>query len=224
VTALQRTDDGPVVRLTIDNPPLNAVNRDLYHSLIETFVQLHDAPDVAVVVLGAAGRRAFSAGADLAEIEAANATDPDGAADFAAWRRWAAHEVVRLISTAPMATMAAVNAAAVGIGASMALACDFRIAATTATFSFPEVKLGSLGGVSELAAANLSHGWHRYLVLTGEPVDATTAFHAGLIQRVVPAEDLSGTASALARRMVTEPVDRIRASKAALIAASGGPR
>lgn len=212
---VERSERDGVVELQLANPPLNAIDRQTYQQLLDHLEELAGSA-AAVVLLSAQGRRIFSAGADLAEIKQ---TDPAEADEFARWRKWAAVEVVTRLQHLPIPTIAVVNGAAVGIGCSFAMSCDFRIAAPTATFSLPEVRLGSTGGIDELEPANLATGWYRYLVLTGEAIDAATAMSAGLVQRVVPPEDLRRTAADLAERMQAIGADKLRRSKAALLKA-----
>ncbi len=190
--------DGGVLLVTLDRPAsANAFNTRMAEELIHLWAGLGADPGAArCVVLTGAGERAFSAGADLKErLDMADAD----------WRRQ--HETFERMATAIMEsappTIAAVNGAAIGGGFELVLACDFAYAATTARFAFTEVGLGimpGIGGTQNLPrAVGLPRA--REILMTGAPVLAEQALDWGLVNRLLPPEDLLDAALETARRI-----------------------
>jgi enoyl-CoA hydratase / 3-hydroxyacyl-CoA dehydrogenase len=160
----------------LDNPPVNAVNAGIIERLWSELESLDD--DVRVVVLRGKGDRAFSAGADIGGFvgQGEDSGRPAGiqpAAD--------------LIERTPVPVVAAIHGYCLGGGLEIALACDFRIAQVDAQLGFPEVNLGILpgGGGTQRAPRLISPGRARWLTMSGERIDATTAGHWGLVEFVV---------------------------------------
>ena len=186
-----------IATITVDRPDkLNALSDD-------TIAELGTAIDAVVaddavggVILTGAGR-AFVAGADIAELAS---QDP-----MAARRRSLTGQTVfRRFETSPKPTVAAVNGFALGGGCELAMACHVRIAAETAKFGQPEVKLGIVpgyGGTQRLPRL-VGKGRALQLLLTGEIVDAAEAYRIGLVNRVVPAAELLGAARAMLGQML----------------------
>jgi enoyl-CoA hydratase/3-hydroxyacyl-CoA dehydrogenase len=113
------------------------------------------------------------------------------------------HALLREMETAPVVTIAAVNAIALGGGCELAMACDLRIAAESAMFGQPEINLGIIpgfGGTQRLPRL-VGEGRARELNLTGEPIPADEAYALGLANRVVPDEELFDAALAWARKL-----------------------
>jgi enoyl-CoA hydratase len=189
--------DDRVATVTLNRPDrLNALDRALIQELDETIATLLAREDVGGVVLTGAGR-AFVAGADIAELAALSPPDARqlsrrGQAAFARLER----------SDKPV--VAAVNGFALGGGCELAMACHVRIAAETAKFGQPEVKLGLVpgyGGTVRLPRL-VGAGMAAQLLLTGEIIDAADAFRIGLVNRVVPAAEVVPAAQALLRAML----------------------
>jgi enoyl-CoA hydratase len=163
------------------------------------------------VVLTAAGT-AFSAGGDFGwfpELRTVEALD--------ALRREARGMLTDLLDV-EVPIVAAVNGAAVGLGASIALLCDVVVAADTATFVDPHVRVGLVAGDGGTVAWPAALGparakWH---LLSGEPLPAPEAAAFGLVTRCVPADELQATALAMAERLAANPPLAVRYTKAAL--------
>ncbi|HEX8459484.1 MAG TPA: enoyl-CoA hydratase-related protein [Pyrinomonadaceae bacterium] len=171
----------------------NALTRAMLERLTEIFRALEQREDVRAVVLTGAGALAFCAGTDISELEG---LDETGALQTA--RR--GQETCEAIELCSVPVIAAVNGIAAGGGCELALACHLRIAADHAAFSLPELKLGMIpayGGTQRLARCV---GTARALqaMLTGENLPAAEALRLGLVNRVVPAEQLSAEARTLA--------------------------
>jgi enoyl-CoA hydratase/carnithine racemase len=160
----------------LNNPPVNAVNRDIIDTLWTAFEILGD--DVSAVVLRGRGDRAFSAGADITGFVG-------GAADGE--RPAGIQPVADLIEAAPVPVIAAIHGYCLGGGLEIALACDFRIATRDAQLGFPEVNLGLLpgGGGTQRAPRLISPGRAAWLIMSGERIDAETAADWGLVEFVV---------------------------------------
>ena len=191
---------GPVAWLTIDDPPSrNAISRAVAEQLYGVLLNAEQDPNVRVVVLSGAGERAFASGADIAELSR-YAQNLDEIASYDE----AVTKVYNAIVQSRFPVIAAVNAAAIGGGGLLALACDIRIAADTAVFALPAAKVGLMLSDREykLAHDRLGNSAATYLLLTGQRVDAAEALRLGAFHRVVSTSDfdqeIRDTASAVA--------------------------
>jgi enoyl-CoA hydratase len=171
--------------LTLNRPEaLNALNNAVMRELSETLDGI-GASDIRCLIVTGAGKKAFVAGADIAEMrdqspeEAAASSEKDGA-------------VLDKLENLPMPVIAAVNGYALGGGCELALACDLRIAAENARFGLPEASLGifpGLGGVQRLMRlTGITKA--KELLFTARWFDAREALELGLVNAVVPAEKL----------------------------------
>lgn len=179
--------------LTVHRPDkLNALNSATIDELDRAIVGMVSDPEVGGIIVTGSGR-AFVAGADIAELAA---LDTGGAREMS--RR--GQEVFSRFESSHKPVIAAVNGFALGGGCELAMACHMRIAADTAKFGQPEVKLGLIpgyGGTQRLARM-IGAGRALELLLTGDRVSAAEAFRLGLVNRVVPAADLMSEARKLA--------------------------
>lgn len=206
--------DGAVLKLTLNRPAkLNAFSRDLVKALSS---HLRDAKsDVAIRVVSLSGEgRAFSAGADL---EALSGSNREAALEYA--RDGAA--MVDLLASLGKPVVAAINGPAFGGGLETALGCTIRIASDRAVMGLPEVVLGLIpgwGGTQRLAAfAGRSRA--ALAALTGEPLDAATALAWGVVDRVVPHDQLTESAAALCAKIASHRPEAVGAVHAAIAAA-----
>jgi enoyl-CoA hydratase/carnithine racemase len=199
----QRT--GGVAVLTLNRPArLNALTFDVYRELHETFRALQDLPDVRALVITGAGD-GFCSGGDISEVVAQLTRMPS--VDLLRFTRLTGQTVLamRQLRT-PI--IAAVNGAAVGAGAVLALGADIRLASENARFGFVFPRLGLSGadmGASWLLPRIIGAGRAAELLLTGEIIDAYTADKIGLINRVLAQEELLTAAEALAAQLATGP-------------------
>jgi (E)-benzylidenesuccinyl-CoA hydratase len=201
---------GPIVLFTLNRPEArNALSPDARDKLESELLAFDRDPDLRVAILTGAGET-FCAGADL-KVQAAPVTGP--AAHFDHDNR----SLVRDLGLAkPL--IAAINGAALGGGLELALLCDIRVAATTATFALPEVKIGSMpgsGGTQRLARI-IGLGNALHVALTGERLNADDALRVGLVTRLVPPEALIEEAMAIARRIAENAPLSVRATRAAI--------
>jgi enoyl-CoA hydratase len=206
--------DGAVACVTIDRRDvLNALDRATMDELRRAMLEVKRDEGVRVVVLTGAGEKAFVAGADIQELERLSATDAE------AYAREGQH-VFDLIEHLGKPVIAAVNGFALGGGCELAMACTLRVAADTARFGQPEVKLGVTPGFAgtQRLPRLVGRGRALDLLLTGRTIDAREALAIGLVNRVVPASTLMDEARALAAalaslapvamRAITEAVNR----------------
>jgi 2-(1,2-epoxy-1,2-dihydrophenyl)acetyl-CoA isomerase len=204
--------DGPVATLTLDRPEaLNALTVPVKVALREALESLDRDPAVRVVILTGAGR-AFCAGQDLAERE-----QPD-AAPLEVEVRERYNPIIRAIRSMGQPVIAAVNGVAAGAGASLALACDLRIAAEEARFvlAFGRIGLVPDSGATWFLPRLVGSAKAAELALIGEGVDAAEALRLGLVSAVVPADRLMDEARALAARIAAGAPLALALTKAAL--------
>jgi enoyl-CoA hydratase len=197
--------------VTIDRPPVNALNSTLLGELTRTFEGFATRRDLGAVVLTGAGDKAFVAGADIAEMVTKSGLEMRAFSELGG-------RVGRAIERAPQPVIAAVNGYALGGGCELALACDIRIASDRAKFSQPEVNLGIIPGFggSQRLTRLVGAGWASEMILTGDMVDATTAERIGLVTRVVPHGKLMEEAKALARKVLEKGPRAVALAKAAI--------
>lgn len=180
----------PAVVLTLNRPDRrNALSRALITELTEAFGRARDDAAVRCVILTGAGN-AFCAGMDLAELQESLATGKGKQAPV--WDdalRLA--KLYDLMYTLPKPTVAAVNGAAVAGGAGLVSACDLAVAVPEARFGYPEVRRGLVAAmVMPHLLRHVGERTARYLLLTGELIDAEEACQVGLINAIAPAEQL----------------------------------
>ena len=174
--------DGSIARVTIDNPPVNALSRDVRQGLLDAVTEIAAQPRIEGVVLTGAGK-AFVAGADVTEFD--RAPEPPHLPD-----------VIRAIETSRAPWLAVLNGATLGGGLELALACRWRVAAPGAALGFPEVTLGVIPGAGGTVRTPRLIGVEATvdLVTGGKPVSAAKAQEIGLIDAVLDADDLSAAA------------------------------
>src|SRR5215469_17966032 len=190
---VQAEASGGVLEITLDRPPANAVDVATSYALYEAFARLESDPDLRVGIVTAAGGRFFCAGWDLRAAAAGEAVDADhGPGGFAG--------LTELHGRAKP-VIAAVNGIAAGGGFELALAADLVVAAEHADFRLPETGLGIIpdsGGVLWLPR-RLPRAIAVELLLTGRTLTAAEALSFGLINQVIPGDQLMPTAHALGR-------------------------
>jgi enoyl-CoA hydratase len=190
---------------------MNALDVGTLTELRDRLQEHADDPETRVVVLTGAGDGAFVAGADIKYM---SGLDPGEA------KEWGdlGQEAGRLLETMPKPAIAAINGFALGGGCELALACDFRYAATTAKLGQPEVNLGIIrgwGGTQRLARA-VGIGLAKELVLTGRMVDADEALRIGLVNAVFEPAELLGKTMATARGLAAKGPLSLAAAKETL--------
>ena len=200
----QQRPDG-VATLTLNRPArLNALTFDVYRELLGTFRALQDASDVRALIITGAGR-GFCSGGDINEVVASLTRMP--AADLLRFTRMTGQTVLAMRQLR-LPIVAAINGAAVGAGAVIALGADIRLASENARFGFVFPKLGLSGadmGAAWLLPRVIGAGRAAELLMTGDIIDAYTADRYGLVNRVVADEQLMDAADALATQLAAGP-------------------
>jgi enoyl-CoA hydratase len=172
---------------------LNALNRETVDEMIDAFRAYLPDGEVKAVILTGSGEKAFIAGADIGELAG---LDLDTGKDYVL----NGQKLTKLVENYPKPVIAAVNGFALGGGTEMALACHVRIASENAKMGQPEVKLGLIpgfGGTQRLSRL-VGKGQALELILTGKIIGAREALDIGLVNRVVPLEELHAICEALA--------------------------
>lgn len=196
-TLLYQVESG-IATITINRPDkLNALNATVIAELGVAATQAAVDPAVRGVILTGAGTKAFVAGADIGQL--ASQTPLEGKA-----RSLTGQRVFRQFEAMRKPVIAAVNGFCLGGGCELAMACHLRVAAETARFGQPEVKLG-IGpgyGATVRLPRLVGRGRATELLLTGELIDAREAWRIGLVNRVVPADRLLAEAATLLSTML----------------------
>lgn len=193
---LERRDDGVAV-ITLNNGKLNPLSQALLGQLLDVLTDLRADLPGAVVVTG--NERSFAAGADISEFG-----DTDARVIAKTF-----HTAFDSLATLPRATIAAVNGFALGGGCELAISCDFRIASESARFGQPEILLGIIpgGGGTQRLARLIGPTRAKDLIFTGRQVRADEALALGLVDEVVPNDEMLDRAidraAALAKGAVT---------------------
>ncbi|MBX3458987.1 MAG: enoyl-CoA hydratase/isomerase family protein [Planctomycetes bacterium] len=208
--SVQRDTGNPrIVLVTLRRATVkNAINKAMVTELHSAFDNLRDDADIGCVVLTGDGDD-FAAGADIAELRARGAQESLAAINSALFAK---------IETFPVPVIAAIKGYALGGGCELSLACDIRVGGTSAQMGQPEVNLGIIpaaGGTQRLPRI-VGLGRAKELVLTGMIIGATEAHRIGLLNRVVPDEQLMEEALKLAGTICKKGPFAIRMAKQAL--------
>lgn len=201
-----------VARITFDRPEQrNALSRAMVDETHAALAALEPRDDLRALVFTGAGGKAFMSGADIAELRERRAADALQGINSRLFAR---------IERFPRPTLAAITGACLGGGCELALACDFRVAGASSKFGQPEVGLGIMaaaGGTRRLPAlVGLAHA--RRLLLSGAVIDAAEARAIGLVDRVVPDEQVLAEADALLAPILAQAPEAVKRTKAALLA------
>jgi len=187
---------GRVGIITVNRPDkLNALNIKTREEGAALLDELRNDDSVGVVVITGSGDKAFIAGADIAEFAGRTAMMQRDV--------MTSRSLFTAIDTFPKPIIAMVNGYCLGGGCELALACDIRIASERASFGQPEINLGIIpgGGGTQRLTRLVGEGRAMELILTGDRIDARTAFAIGLVNQVVPAEELETKTMELANRI-----------------------
>lgn len=211
--------DGHVATITLDMPErLNAIDLDSWQALSDATRRLEDDPDTWVGIITATGERAFCAGADVSTTIEKLMDDPRG-------KPWAEPDTIMRGQQVTKPLIAAVNGVALGGGLEIMLACDIRIAAPHARFGLPEVSLGLIPGWGGTQRLIRQIPWSQAMgmILTGDMLSADDALACGLINKVVPFQELAAEVRALADHLCERGPLALQAAKRAAIEGSALP-
>ena len=214
------TDAGAVRTVTLNRPTaFNSFDLAMKSALLDALAAASGDPAVRAVVITGAGR-AFCAGQDLKEhLALVAARDPRVATTVAEFY----NVLVTLLTEMPKPVIAAVNGPAAGAGAGLAYACDLRLAGRSASFSlaFAGVGLSADTGASYTLPRLVGYGRASRMMLLGEKVDADEALRIGMVDEVLPDDELAAHAAGLAARLAEGPTRAYRWIKASLHHAAG---
>jgi enoyl-CoA hydratase len=206
---------GRVAIITINRPDKrNALNIKTREEGAVVLEELRGDDSVGVVVITGAGDKAFIAGADIAEFAGRTALTQRAV--------MAGRSLFNAIDTFPKPIIAMINGYCLGGGCEVALACDIRICSENASFGQPEINLGIIpgGGGTQRLTRLVGEGKAMEMILTGEIIDARTAFAIGLVNHVVPLDQLEAKTMEIASRIAEKgPVAVSLAKEAVKIAA-----
>src|SRR4051812_42335699 len=187
---------GDVAVIWLNRPPANPMSPQLIREFGTLWKHCNESSQIRSVVIASSNIFTFSAGADIKEFTKMDASGGAGLLD-------SGHAMLREMETSSTTTIAAVNSIAFGGGCELSMACDFRLAAESATFGQPEVNLGIIpgfGGTQRLPRL-VGEGKALEMNLTGEAISAEEAYRLGLAHVVVPDHELLDTAINWARKL-----------------------
>jgi len=189
---------GAIARITLDRPEkLNALDPEMLTALEDAVSQAEQSRQVRVIMLAAAGEKAFCVGADILAWTALSPLDM--------WSEWVrrGHRIFERLERAKQPVICAIQGFAYGGGLELALACDIRIVTDSARFAMPEVKLGTVpgwGGTDRLPRL-IGSARAKQMIFTGEPIAADVAERWGLANEVIPVASLSDRVAELAEKI-----------------------
>jgi enoyl-CoA hydratase/carnithine racemase len=202
--------EGGIGTIRLLRPPVNALNFEIQDGLHAAALEATGRRDVSAVIIYG-GEKVFAAGADVKEMQAMTYTDM---VDRSAALQAAFIAIARI----PKPTVAAINGYALGAGCELALACDFRVAADDAKLGQPEVALGVIpgaGGTQRLSRL-IGPARAKEMIFSGRPVPAAEALRIGLVDEVVPPDEVYAAAVRRVQGYVGGPAYAIRAAKEAI--------
>jgi enoyl-CoA hydratase len=202
------TAEGPVLVVTLDRPPVNAVDLQMYTEIRDTFNGLRrQYPEARVVLLQGAGRH-FCAGNDLEDFATMSSLNSPERMQGVREAFWSIHDC-------PLPVIALVHGAALGTGLALAASADLIVAAEDAQFGLPEVSVGVMGGARHLARL-VPQQIVRRMFLTSDPASGAELAQWGGVVSAVPHDGLAAAGRALAARVARHSANTLRVGKRAL--------
>ncbi|MED3688930.1 enoyl-CoA hydratase [Peribacillus butanolivorans] len=198
--------------VTIDNPPLNVISKNVFKGLLEVFTELEEDNETVAVLITGAGDIAFAAGADIKEFPQmmGNPNMKETVKE--------SHAILNKIDTFPKPTIAVLNGMTLGGGCELALACDLRVAEAQVQIGLPEVKLGlfpGAGGTQRLSRL-VGNAKAKEIIFTGDSLNAKEAEKIGLVNKVVEQGCGLTEAKNLASRMTRHSLQALSRIKKAI--------
>lgn len=198
-----------IALVTMDRPPVNAVNTQFQDEMMLVFDTLSDRDDVRVAILTGAGRH-FCAGADI-KARAGGARQPGDTWQHSRKAREAFHSIVEC----KVPVIGAINGSALGAGLAIAASCDILIASEDTALGLPEINVGLLGG-GRHAMRLFGHSKARRLMFTGQRLSGPELYRLGVVEECVPRDQLMATAKALAEEIASKSPIAMRLAKHAM--------
>ncbi|QAT43023.1 enoyl-CoA hydratase-related protein [Aminipila luticellarii] len=197
-----------IALITISRPQaMNALNMDVLNELYAAFTEVETNEEIRSAILTGEGK-AFVAGADIAEMNSFDAIEGRN-------MMITGHRLMNYMESIEKPIIAAVNGFALGGGCELAMACDIRIASEKAKFGQPEVNLGIIpgfGGTQRLPRL-VGKSMGKYLIMTAEMITADEAYRIGLVEKMVPPEELLATAEKIAKTIMSKAPIAVAAAK-----------
>ncbi|HHV71971.1 MAG TPA: crotonase [Clostridia bacterium] len=203
---------GQIAFVIINRPEvLNALNKDTLIEIKAVFDDLAADPEIRVIILTGSGEKSFVAGADISFMQPMTALE---AYEFGSF----AQDAFMSIEGNPKPVIAAINGYALGGGCEIAMACDLRIASDKAKFGQPEINLGTIPGFAgtQRLPRLVGKTKAKELIYLGEMIDAEEAYRIGLVNKVVPAEQLLAEAEKIAEKIVAKSGIALKLAKSAI--------
>lgn len=203
--------EGRVAILTVNRPDkLNALNQQVRDDMLAHLTALEQDDSIGVIVITGSGEKSFIAGADIGEFE--------GRSPFDQRQAMASPRIFDVMAGFPKPVIAMINGFCLGGGCELALSCDLRVASEKARFGQPEIKLGLIpgGGGTQRLPRQVGLGHAMRLILSGAMIDAAEARQIGLVEVVVPAEELRAKTLELAGEIAAKSPLTLRVAKEAL--------
>lgn len=206
---IQKNDGFATV--TIDNPPMNVLSKQVTQELYQTFSQLKDDHEVISIILTGSGEKAFMAGADIKEFPKRVMHDIDD-------KKVTGHQLFNFIENLPKPTIALLNGYTLGGGLELALSCDIRIAEAHAKIGLPEINLGIFpgGGGTQRLPRLIGPAKAKEIMFTGEPLEAEDALKLGIVNRVVPKGEGKVAAEEMAAKFSSKSLQSLSRIKRAV--------
>ncbi len=206
--------DAAVARLTLTNPPANALSIAMMETLAAELDKAAEDPAVKVVVI-AAGGKVFSAGHDLKELTSHRGDEDRGRAFFEKTLRMCADLMLKIMHL-PKPVIAEIDGLATAAGCQLVASSDLAICTDTATFCTPGVNIGLFCSTPMVALSRSAHRKQAMeMLLTGETIDASTAKDFGLVNRIVPKQYLSQVVSKYAAVIASKSPQALKIGKEA---------
>ena len=211
---------GPVIRLTLQNPPANALAVGVMESLQTALDAAQQDDSLRVVVIAAEGSL-FSAGHDLKEMSA-HRTDADDGNDFFEKTFAVCSNLMQSIVSLPKPVIAEVGGMATAAGCQLVASCDLAVASDRARFGVNGIDVGLFCSTPAVALTrNIGRKRAMEMLLTGEMIDAATALEFGLVNRVVPSDSLAQTVIEIAQTIAAKSSVAVRLGKEAVTRQTG---
>ncbi|MCZ4497559.1 MAG: enoyl-CoA hydratase [Marmoricola sp.] len=204
---------GRVVVVTLDRPPVNAVSQEMQHELHDTFTAFTEDRSVSAVVLAGAGDRAFCGGIDLKEV---SQSSEQGSVQTLINPGWQWRMTQHVIRHSAVPVIAAVERPAIGAGFGLVGVCDLIIASQTASFALTEINVGLLGGASK-ALRLLGPNKARMMMYTGRHQSADEMHRLGAVEQVVPEGEALAAAMQIAQEIASKSPLAIRLAKESIV-------
>jgi len=201
---------GAIARITLDRPEkLNALDPEMLAALEDAVARAEQSRQVRVIVLAAAGEKAFCVGADILAWTALSPLEM--------WSEWVrrGHRIFERLERAKQPVICAIQGFAYGGGLELALACDIRIVTDSARFAMPEVKLGTVPGWAgtDRLPRLIGSARAKQMIFTGESIAAEVAERWGLANEVVPVASLSDRVTELAEKIASNAPVAVQTAK-----------